>query len=95
MKMVTVSQAKSQLSACIKSAEEGEQVVIMRGSKPAVLLRPITEQDLNLSPELSLTALAAFEDEIALDRRKGSLRKLGDDPAAAVASLRRSRSKTR
>ncbi len=33
MKLVTVSQAKSKLSSYIKSAEEGEQVVIMRGSK--------------------------------------------------------------
>lgn len=93
--MVTVSQAKSQLSAYIKSAEHGEQVVIMRGSKPAVLLRPITEQDINLSPELSLSALAAFEDEIAMDRQKGSLRKLGNDPVEAVASLRRGPGKTR
>jgi hypothetical protein len=67
----------------------------MRGSKPAVLLRPVTELDLNLSPELSLSALAAFEDEIALDRKKGSLRKLGDSPAAAVASLRRGSSKSK
>ena len=89
MKMVTVSQAKSQLSAYIKSAEEGEQVVIMRGSKPAVLLRPVSESDLNVDPELSGSTLAAFEAEIARDRKAGALRKLGDHPAEAVTALKR------
>jgi len=91
--MVTVSQAKSQLSAFIKSAEQGEQVVIMRGSKPAVMLRPVSEKDLNLTPELSLSALAAFEDEVIHDRKKGLLRKLGNDPVEAVTAFNRRRSK--
>jgi len=95
MKMVTVSQAKSQLSAYIKSAELGEQVVIMRGSKPAVLLRPVSEKDLNLTPELSLSTLTAFEGEIIHDRKNGSLRKLGNDPVEAVTALNRRRSKPR
>lgn len=93
MKMVTVSQAKSQLSAYIKFAEEGEQVVIMRGSKPAVLLRPISEVDLNLAPEIPPSTLAAFETEIARDRKAGALRKLGKNPRTAATALRRSRSK--
>ena len=88
MKMVTVSQAKSQLSAYIKSAEAGEQVVIMRGSKPAVLLRPVSERDLNLIPELSDQTLASFEEEIAHDRKTGALRKLGDRPVEAVGTLK-------
>jgi antitoxin (DNA-binding transcriptional repressor) of toxin-antitoxin stability system len=91
MKMVTVSQAKSQLSAYIKFAEAGEQVVIMRGSKPAALLRPISEKDLNLAPELSLSTLGAFEKEIAHERKKGSLRKLGNKPAEAAEALGRQR----
>ena len=93
--MVTVSQAKSQLSAYIKSAEQGEQVVIMRGSKPAVLLRPVSEKDLNLAPELSLSALADFEAEILQDRKKGSLQKIGNNPVEAVTTLNRRRSKRR
>jgi len=88
MKLVTVSQAKSRLSAYIKSAEEGEEVVIMRGSKPAVLLRPISEQDLNVVPEIPASALAKFEAEIARDRKTKSLIKLGDTPAEAAANLK-------
>jgi antitoxin (DNA-binding transcriptional repressor) of toxin-antitoxin stability system len=90
MKMVTVSQAKTRLSAYIKFAEEGQQVVIMRGSKPAVLLRPVSENDLNFFPELSPSAVPGFEKEIQLDRAEGQLKKLGDKPAKAAKALRRS-----
>ena len=93
MKLVTVSQAKSRLSSYIKSAQEGEEVVIMRGSKPAVLLRPVSENDLNLVPEVPASALAEFEAEIARDRKTGSLIKLGATPAEAAANLRRNRFK--
>lgn len=91
MKMVTVSQAKSHLSAYIKFAEGGEQVVIMRGSKPAVLLRPISENDLNLIPELSPATLEDFEKEIAHDRKTGTLQKLGHKPTEAITTLTRTR----
>jgi prevent-host-death family protein len=89
MKMVTVSQAKSHLSSYIRSAEAGEEVVIMRGSKPAVVLRPVSETDLNLAPEIPLSALKKFEAEIERDRKAGKLVKLGDTPEEAVAALRR------
>ncbi len=89
MKLVTVSQAKSRLSSYIKSAERGEQVVILRGSKPAVLLKPITEDDLDVVPEISPSAAAAIEAEIERDRKAGRLVKLGDTPEEAVATLRR------
>lgn len=93
MKLVTVSQAKSRLSSYIKSAQEGEDVVIMRGSKPAVVLRPISEKDLNLTPELSPSTLADFEAEITRNRKNGSLLKLGSGPAQAIATLNHPRGK--
>ena len=37
----TVQQAKTHLSRLLKEAEEGKQVVIARGSKPAVRLVPV------------------------------------------------------
>ncbi len=89
MKLVTVSQAKSHLSSYIKSAERGEQVVILRGSKPAVLLKPISEDDLDVIPEISPLAAAAIEAEIERDRKAGRLTKLGDTPEEAVATLRK------
>jgi prevent-host-death family protein len=89
MKMVTVSQAKSRLSAYIKFAEAGEEVVIMRGSKPAVVLRPISEEELNVTPEIPLSALKKFEEEIERDIEAGTAIKVGDSPAEAAANLRR------
>jgi len=89
MKLVTVSQAKSKLSSYIKSAEDGEEVVIMRGSRPAVILRPISENELSAIPEIPASALAEFEAEIERDRSAGRLLKLGDTPTEAVAALRR------
>ncbi len=88
MKLVTVSQAKSQLSAYIKFAELGEQVVIMRGSKPAVILRPISEDELSAIPEIPASALADFDAEIERDREAGRLVRLGNTPEETVAALR-------
>jgi prevent-host-death family protein len=89
MKLVTVSQAKSKLSSYIKAAEAGEQVVIMRGSKPAVILRLISEDELSVVPEIPASALAAFDAEIERDRKAGKLVKLGDTPQEAGAALNR------
>jgi prevent-host-death family protein len=89
MKMVTVSQAKSHLSAYIKSAESGEEVIIMRGSKPAVVLRPVSEDDLSMTPEIPLSALKKFNEEIEQDLKSGTFEKIGATPAEAAATLRR------
>ena len=89
MKLVTVSQAKSKLSSYIKSVEAGEQVVILRGSKPAVLLKPISENDLDVIPEISPSAAAFIEAEIERERKAGRLIKLGDTPQEAATALRR------
>jgi prevent-host-death family protein len=41
MVIVTVHQAKTQLSKLIARAEAGEEIVIARGSEPAVKLTPV------------------------------------------------------
>jgi prevent-host-death family protein len=89
MKLVTVSQAKSKLSSYIKSAEEGEQVVIMRGSKPAVILRPISEDELSAAPEIPASVVAEFEAEIERERKAGKLVTLGNNAEEAVAALKK------
>jgi len=89
MKLVTVSQAKSRLSSYIKSAEAGEDVVIMRGSKPAVILRPITENELQSVPEIPVSAIAGIKAEVERDRKAGKLIKLGNTAQGAVAKLRK------
>ena len=44
MTVVTVHQAKTQLSKLIARAEAGEEIVIARGDKPAVKLTPVGKQ---------------------------------------------------
>jgi prevent-host-death family protein len=41
MAVVTVHQAKTQLSKLIARAEAGEEIIIARGSEPAVKLTPV------------------------------------------------------
>jgi prevent-host-death family protein len=43
MRVVTIHQAKTNLSRLIESASEGEEVIIARGSKPVVRLVPVGE----------------------------------------------------
>ena len=87
MKTMTISQAKTHLSSLVRYAEEGGQVLIMRGSKPAVALTPVTEDDLALWPEVPLKALTQFEAEIALERKTGKMRKIGRSPVEAARRL--------
>src|ERR1700678_4274758 len=50
MKTFTMSEAKTNLSALVEEAERGEQILIMRGSKPAVVLMPVSEDQLSFVP---------------------------------------------
>lgn len=88
MKTFTISEAKSKLSALVEAAERGDQVLIMRGSKPAVTLTPVTEDDLALWPGIPDEALEDFAAEVENDRRAGELKLAGRTPAAAAKSLR-------
>jgi prevent-host-death family protein len=44
MAVVTVHQAKTQLSKLIARAEAGEEIIIARGSEPAVKLTPVSRK---------------------------------------------------
>jgi prevent-host-death family protein len=85
MKTFTVSEAKAKLSALVEAALHGEQILIMRGSKPAVTLTPVSEDELSFWPAVPKTALADFDREIEADRRAGELKHLGSAAAAAKA----------
>ena len=76
MKVVSIASAKANLSKLIEAAENGQQVLIMRGSQPAVTLTPVTEADLESLPQIPEFALADFEAEIEADRRAGRLGRL-------------------
>lgn len=88
MKLVTVSDAQENLNALIEAAENGQQVLIMRGSRPAVTLTPVTEDDLEITPRIPESALADFEAEIEADRKSGRLGKVGSSVEEAAVNLR-------
>jgi antitoxin (DNA-binding transcriptional repressor) of toxin-antitoxin stability system len=88
MKLVNVSQAKAQLSSLIEAAELGEQVLIMRGSRPAVTLMKVTEDDLSFHPEVPIGALNDFEAEIQQERGGAGLLHLGSTAAEAASQLK-------
>jgi prevent-host-death family protein len=87
MKLVTISSAKANLSALIEAAENGQQVLIMRGSQPAVTLTPVREEDLEITPRIPISALADFDAEIQADRKAGRLKKLGTSAKEAAGQL--------
>ena len=88
MKLVNVSQAKAQLSSLIEAAELGEQVLIMRGSRPAVTLMRVTEEDLSFHPEVPVEALKDFEAEIERERGDAGLLNLGSTATEAASQLK-------
>jgi antitoxin (DNA-binding transcriptional repressor) of toxin-antitoxin stability system len=90
MKLVNISQAKTHLSSLIEAAEQGEEVMILRGSRPAVTLVKVTEADLHFHPEISAKSLENFEAEIERDRSEGGLAFLGNTGSQAVDALGRS-----
>ena len=89
MKLVNISQAKTHLSSLIEAAEQGEEVMIMRGSRPAVTLLKVTEADLHFHPEIPAKALVDFEAEIERDLSERTLAFLGDTGSQAVDALNR------
>lgn len=89
MKTFAIPEAKPRPSALVDAAERGEEALIMRGSRPAVTLTPVTEADLAPWPVVPASALADFEAEIERDRRAGQLKPLGRTPAATAKALKR------
>ena len=89
MKLVNISQAKTHLSSLIEAVEQGEEVMILRGSRPAVTLLKVTEADLHFNPEISMKGLEEFDSEIERDRKEGALLFLGDTGSQAVDALKR------
>ena len=50
MRTVNIHDAKTQFSKLIEAVKQGEQIVIMRGGKPAAMLVPIPAQILVRQP---------------------------------------------
>lgn len=88
MKTFTISEAKAKLSALVAAAERGEEILIMRGAKPAVTLTRVMEEDLAIWPRVPMNALESFEQEVQADRKAGQLKLLGRNTPAVAKTLK-------
>jgi hypothetical protein len=64
-----------------------EEVVILRGSQPAVTLLKVTEADFCFHPKIPGSALEDFDCEIERDRSEGTLAFLGVMGSQAIDAL--------
>ena len=94
MHSVTIKEAKARLNALIDAATNGEQVVLMRGSKHVALIVPISDADLEVGARLSDAQAARLWKQIADERASGSTVALAS-PEAAVAHLQGTRARAR
>lgn len=74
MLAVTLKTAKARLNELVNRALDGEDVVLMRGSRHVVAFRPITEDDLSLTPMLTDAEAKRFIDHIEKQRAEGHTR---------------------
>jgi antitoxin (DNA-binding transcriptional repressor) of toxin-antitoxin stability system len=88
MKAVTLSQAKIKLVALLNAAERGEHVLIKREGKRPVALVLVENEHLEAWPEIPVSALDAFAEELAVEKASGSLTLLGTSARSAAAALR-------
>jgi prevent-host-death family protein len=82
----TIREARAKLNLLIDRALAGEDVVLLRGSKPVVALTPITEADLELSYRISDEQADRLWAKVRADRAAGKV-KVFESMEAAVATL--------
>jgi prevent-host-death family protein len=99
MRAVTIKEAKAHLNELVEAATEGEDVVLMRGSKHVAAIVPLTEEDLYVASHLTdeqaarlwkaLAAERAAEKTLEFDSMEGVVATLSKE-RTSVASKRRS-----
>ena len=88
MKAVTIKQAKARLNELVEAVENGEQVVLLRGSKHVAAIVAVTDDDLELAPRISDDQAARLWKQLADERASGHTVEL-ESVAEAVAHLSR------
>jgi prevent-host-death family protein len=66
----SVSETRRKLSALIEQARNGEEVVIIKDSRPVAALRPIDASDLELATEVSDRQAKRLIEMSVAERRK-------------------------
>lgn len=85
---VTLQEAKAKLNQLVEAARAGEDVVLMRGSKIIATLRPLNEEDLEISPRLSDIQAERFWAQL-----RGEKKRHYTSMEQAVRSLKRGKKK--
>ena len=88
---VSIREARTHLNDLIDKALRGEEVVLLRGSKRVVVLTPVTDADLEITPRLSDAQAERFWQRIERERTEGRLTAY-DSPDEAVPALKGAKS---
>lgn len=67
---VTLHEAKAKLNFLVDQAINGKSVVLMRGSKVVATILPVSEQDLELAPQLTDSQAEHFWNEVSASKKK-------------------------
>ena len=86
MRAVTIKEAKARLNQLVEAATQGEQVVLMRGSKHVAAIVPISSEDLELSFRLTDAQAERLRRRLAQEEATGKTLVL-ESPEAAVRHL--------
>lgn len=82
MRTVTIRDAKAHLNELIEAACQGEEVVLMRGSKHVAAIVPLTEDDLELAARLTDAQAGRLWSSLAAETRSGSTLVVASSQAA-------------
>jgi prevent-host-death family protein len=79
----SISEARRELGRLIEQARQGQDVVIIKDSRPVAALRPIDDTDLDLAPDFTD---AQYKRLVDWDRKQPG--KMFSSPEAAVKYLK-------
>jgi|SRR5579871_5686511 len=86
MRALNIKEAKAHLNELIDAALEGEQVVLMRGSKHVATLTPITDDEIEVVNKVTDAQATRLWRQLAEERAAGQHLQFAT-PAAAVSHL--------
>lgn len=84
MVTVTLQEAKAKLNKLVEMALKGEVVVLMRGARIVAMIRPISQDDLEIAPHLTDAQAKKFWEEVKKEKKRKF-----SGPSGAISALKR------
>jgi prevent-host-death family protein len=88
MRALTIKEAKAHLNELVEAAIQGEDVVLMRGSRHVAAIIPLTERDIYIASRLSDEQAARLWKQLAQERAAGETIEV-ESMESAVAALQK------